>query len=70
MLLPKRRFSAHLMAARHNPSHDTIRRIFLAAPCVIIISKRHPYRRIYRVLRMSTGIVISSPLGYVTGGVQ
>jgi transcriptional regulator GlxA family with amidase domain len=52
VLNPRRKSSVQQIAKRHNLSHDTVRRIFLAEPGVIIYSGQNPNKRIYRTLRV------------------
>lgn len=56
MLPVERHFCVHQIAARHNLSHDTIRRLFLTEPGVIVISRTNPHKRIYRTLRIPESV--------------
>jgi ribosomal protein S25 len=47
MLFPERSLTVHQVASRYNLSEDTIRRMFLAEPGVIVISQKKPRKRVY-----------------------
>lgn len=53
----ERNLSVHQVALRHNLSEDTIRRLFLQEPGVIVIARQKPRKRIYRTIRIPESVV-------------
>jgi transcriptional regulator GlxA family with amidase domain len=53
---PERHFTVEQIAKNRNLSADTIRRLFVDEPGVIVISKPKHRRRTYRVLRIPEGV--------------
>ena len=52
----ERHLTVHQIALRRNLSHDTIRRLFLSEPGVIVHSRVKPNKRIYRTLRIPESV--------------
>jgi hypothetical protein len=52
----ERHLTVHQIALRRNLSHDTIRRIFLSEPGVIVIATPKAHKRVYRSLRIPESI--------------
>jgi len=53
---PERFLTVGQIARRRNLSADTIRRMFVAEPGVIVIFRQKPHKRIYRSLRVPEGV--------------
>ena len=53
---PDRFLTVQQVARRRNLSHDTIRRLFLEEPGVLVIARTKPRRRIYRSLRIPESV--------------
>jgi len=49
-------YSVKEVAAHLSISSDTVRRIFLSEPGVIVISNRKPRKRVYRSLRIPESV--------------
>jgi hypothetical protein len=52
----ERHFSVTQVALRRNLSHDTIRRMFICEPGVMVYTKKKPNKRIYRTLRIPESV--------------
>jgi hypothetical protein len=49
---PERFWTVGQIARRRNLSSDTVRRIFLEEPGVLVITRHRPHKRVYRSLRI------------------
>lgn len=53
---PERFWTVGQIARRRNLSSDTVRRIFLEEPGVIVVTRRRPRKRVYRSLRIPESV--------------
>jgi hypothetical protein len=68
--IPERFLTVQQVANRRSLSHDTIRRIFIDEPGVLVISQPNARKRIYRSLRIPESVERRVFARFTNGGAR